>query len=71
METHKRKIDNEYNGGKSRVFVIRQILNIIFMIGAVSGGLLYWLQPEPTLGILVIMTSMFFKMAECVLRFRK
>lgn len=71
METHKRKTEDEETGGKSRVFFIRQALNIIFMIGAVIGGLLYWFQPEPTLGILVIMTSMFFKMAECVLRFRK
>lgn len=71
METHKRNIDNEDNGGKSRVFIIRQIMNIIFMIGAIVGSILYWFQPEPTLGILVIMTAMFFKMAECVLRFRK
>lgn len=37
METHKRNIDNEDNGGKSRVFIIRQIMNIIFMIGAIVG----------------------------------
>ncbi len=71
MEIHKRGKDTEEKTGNSRVFLIRQILNVIFMIGAVAGGLLYWFMPEPTLGILVIMTSMFFKMAECVLRFRK
>ncbi|MCM1079302.1 MAG: hypothetical protein NC344_06210 [Bacteroidales bacterium] len=71
METHKRGIENEEKVPNNKVFLIRQILNVIFMVGAIVGGLLYWFQPEPTLGILVIMTSMFFKMAECVLRFRK
>ena len=57
--------------GRSRIFYIRQILNIIFIIGAIAGAIFYWTQPDETLGILIIMTSMFFKMAECVLRFRK
>ena len=57
--------------GRSRVFYIRQILNIIFIVGAIAGAIVYWTQPDETLGILIIMTSMFFKMAECVLRFRK
>ena len=57
--------------GRSRVFYIRQILNIIFIIGAIAGAIVYWTQPDETLGILIIMTSMFFKMAECVLRFNK
>lgn len=56
---------------RSKVFIIRQIMNIIFIIGAIIGAILYWTEPEPTLGILVIMTSMFFKMAECVLRFKR
>ena len=46
-------------------------MNIIFIIGAIMGAILYWTEPEPTLGILVIMTAMFFKMAECVLRFKR
>lgn len=61
----------ELSPHRGRVFVIRQILNIVFIIGAVVGAALYWMQPEPTLGILVVMTAMFFKMAECVLRFRR
>lgn len=70
METHYRGEENE-KPQKTTIFYIRQALNIIFMIGAVIGCILYWYQPEPTLGILVVMTSMFFKMAECVLRFKK
>ena len=70
MEIHKR--DEEQEPAVNRnLFLIRQILNIIFMAGALVGAVLYWIQPEPTTGILVIMTAMFFKMAECVLRFRK
>lgn len=70
MEIHRRGEENEEPRNR-KVFIIRQMLNIIFMIGAVVGAALYWFQPEETLGILVIMTAMFFKMAECVLRFRK
>ena len=70
MEIHKRGEEAEEPRSKT-VFVIRQVLNIIFIIGAVVGCILYWVQPEPTIGILVVMTAMFFKMAECVLRFKK
>lgn len=70
MEIHKRDEEQE-PASNGKLFIIRQILNVIFMIGALAGAVLYWTQPEPTTGILVIMTAMFFKMAECVLRFRK
>lgn len=71
MQIHKRGEENVEEQPRKGVFVIRQILNIIFMVGAVVGAALYWFQPEPTMGILVIMTAMFFKMAECVLRFKR
>ncbi len=70
MQIHKRGEQEEQPQNRT-VFIIRQILNVIFMIGAVVGAAMYWLQPEPTMGILVVMTAMFFKMAECVLRFRR
>lgn len=70
MEIHKRGEEQEQQPNRT-VFIIRQTLNIIFMIGALVGAALYWFMPEPTVGILVIMTAMFFKMAECVLRFRR
>lgn len=53
------------------IFKIRQILNIIFMIGAVIGMLLYFFGPNDLLGIIVIIAAMSFKMAECVLRLMK
>lgn len=71
MEIHKRGEELEETTPRGTVFVIRQVLNIIFMIGALVGVALYWFQPEPTVGILVVMTAIFFKMAECVLRFKK
>lgn len=70
MEIHKRGEEVEEKP-RGTVFIVRQVLNIIFMIGAVVGAALYWLQPDETLGILVVMTAMFFKMAECVLRFKR
>lgn len=70
MQTHHRDEAQESQPNR-KVFIIRQILNAIFMVGAIIGGVLYWIQPEPTFGILVIMTAMFFKMAECVLRFKR
>lgn len=70
MDIHHRNEESE-EPRNTKVFIIRQVLNIIFIIGALIGAALYWFQPEPTLGILVIMTAMFFKMAECVLRFRR
>lgn len=71
MQIHRRHEEAEEETPRGTVFIIRQVLNIIFMIGAVVGVALYWFQPEPTTGILVVMTAMFFKMAECVLRFKK
>lgn len=70
MEIHKRGEEPEQEK-RDYVFIIRQVLNIVFMIGAVVGAFLYWYLPDETTGILVVMTAMFFKMAECVFRFRR
>lgn len=58
------------NGDKPRdlFFWIRNILNIIFMVGAVVGVIFYYFTEQETLGIIIILTAMFFKMAECSLR---
>lgn len=53
---------------RDRFFWIRNILNIIFMIGAVIGVVLYFIPEYETYGIITILTAMFFKMAECSLR---
>ena len=52
---------------------IRNILNIIFMIGAVVGIILYLQKNEQThqLGLYIILISMCFKIAESSLRMIK
>ena len=52
----------------SRFLKIRNILNIIFMIGAIA-GVIFYITSSQTTGIIIIMSSMVFKIAECCLRF--
>lgn len=49
---------------------LRQVLNIIFMIGALIGVLVYFSHHE-TVGIYIILGSMVFKFIECVFRMMK
>ena len=49
---------------------IRNVLNIIFMIGAVV-GVIYYLKVDKTAGTLIILTAMCFKIAESSLRMMK
>lgn len=49
----------------------RQWLNIIFMLGAIAGVLVYLFHTPQTLGIIIILAAMVFKIAECALRFIK
>ena len=53
--------------------LIRNILNIIFMIGAVVGVILFLQKNEQThmLGLYIILISMCFKIAESALRMLK
>ena len=55
---------------QDKYLMLRQILNIIFMLGAVAGVLLYFYQNK-TIGTIVIVVAMFFKMVECVFRLLK
>lgn len=48
---------------------LRQWLNLIFMVGAVAGVAVYWFSENTTLGIIIILCAMVFKMAECAFRF--
>lgn len=50
---------------------VRQWLNIIFMVGAVVGVLTYLFHTPQTVGIIIILASMVFKIIECALRFIK
>lgn len=55
---------------RDRFFVVRQILNVLFMIGAIAGCIVY-LKVNDRMGAVLIIIAMAFKMAECVLRFKK
>lgn len=49
---------------------LRNVLNFLFMIGALTGVGLYYFK-NPDTGIIVILVSMLFKIVECVFRFIK
>ena len=52
---------------RDRFFKIRNILNIIFMLGAVVGVLLYYLSSH-AVGTFVLLCAIILKVAECCLR---
>ena len=54
---------------KNNVSALRQWLNIIFMLGAVVGVIVYFLADLTTTGTIIILVAMVFKIIECVLRF--
>ena len=49
---------------------IRNLLNIIFLIGAIV-GVIYYLTKDRTIGTYIILISMCFKIAESSLRMIK
>ena len=51
----------------TRIYYIRQWLNIIFMLGAVVGVIFYFLSDSNT-GVIILLTAIVFKFVECVLR---
>lgn len=57
-------------GGEDRYLRLRNILNLIFMVGALIGVLVYF-QWDKQAGTVVILVSMVFKIVECVFRFMK
>ena len=67
MRYHQRNNDED---SKDNYLQLRQILNIVFMIGAVAGVLIYFYYGK-SLGTIIILVAMFFKMVECVLRLLK
>ena len=50
--------------------MLRNILNIIFMVGALAGVIVYF-NGSQTTGTIIILISMVFKIVECVFRFLK
>lgn len=66
-----RRHRGEENSKPDQFRNIRQWLNIIFMVGAVVGVAFYLLHTPQTLGIIIILSAMVFKIVECALRFIK
>ena len=56
--------------GENRYARLRNLLNGIFMLGALIGVGIYFFHSE-TVGIIVILSSMVFKFVECVFRLMK
>ena len=54
---------------RDRFFIFRNILNILFMIGAIVGVIVY-LNDHDT-GTAIVLTSIVLKFTECVLRMMK
>lgn len=50
------------------MFGLRNILNIIFMVLAVIGVVVYLVADNSTIGVYIILGAMVFKMVECCLR---
>lgn len=62
---HHRKED-----GRGKFFMIRNIMNIIFILGAIAGLLAYFCWSKEN-GTYIILISMAFKFFECIFRFIK
>lgn len=58
----------QLSGNQDKFLKIRNVLNIIFMTGAIVGILLYF-YTDRTVGTITILAAMVFKMIESILRF--
>ena len=58
----------QLSGNQDKFLTIRNVLNIIFMAGAIVGILLYF-YTDRTVGTITILAAMVFKMIESILRF--
>lgn len=70
QETLQRPQHTHRRPAKDQMFVFRNILNIIFMILAVVGVVVYIFSDE-RIGIYIVLTAMAFKITECCLRMLK
>lgn len=67
---YRRRRGEDENNGEDKYRMLRQILNMLFMLGAVAGVIVYFYYGRD-LGTIIILVSMAFKMAECVFRLIK
>ena len=56
---------------RDRFFTVRNILNILFMLTAIVGVIIYITNDDRTPGTIVVLVAMAFKIVECGLRFIK
>lgn len=68
MEPPRHHRNKELNQERDQFMMLRQILNLIFMIGAIVGVIIF-LTGNQTTGTIVILAAMVFKIAECAFRF--
>lgn len=62
-----RSIERMSYANKGRFFVIRNILNIAFMILAIIGMAIYFFGSH-TIGGIILITAVIIKISECILR---
>ncbi len=67
---YRRRRGEDEDKGEDKYRMLRQILNILFMLGAVVGVIVYFYYGRD-LGTIIILVSMAFKLAECVFRLLK
>ena len=67
---YRRHRGEDEDNGEDKYRMLRQILNILFMLGAVVGVIVYFYYGRD-LGTIIILVSMAFKLAECVFRLLK
>lgn len=68
METQRRHRKPEQQ--RDQFFLIRQILNVLFVLVGIVGCYFY-VKIDDRQGAILFIIAMAFKMAECALRFRK
>ena len=56
---------------KDRFFALRNVLNILFMLVAIIGVVIYLTNDDKTVGTIIVLVAMAFKIVECGLRFIK
>lgn len=61
---HRMKKERKYD----HTLGLRNVLNIIFMIGAIIGAALYFFSDHRTIGVYVVLGAMAVKMVECCIR---
>lgn len=70
LQKRKRGENHDVEERPDRYLRLRNILNLIFMVGAIVGVAVY-LWADNTVGTIIILGAMVFKMVECVYRYKK